>query len=252
MLPRVFVIYRPTPDGQAAARFAASVARPYGELRVLLPVAPLPVADLPGLAKEVVGWTGEAPSTYGWAHAPVESFFHAGDPETFDFGDAVVVDGALRRRDVTVLRPQFERGLFSRGDGPAMLPFGDRESGLRAAAVGLPMLARMGFTEVVFYHTTWRDASVESVRPEDHMSANARSQLAGLRSSAEGRGLAVRERVETADEISSGVRAAATALGCRLVVMARGLTRRGTGLVDMVANDFAVPVLAIGRPKGAS
>lgn len=84
------------------------------------------------------------------------------------------------------------------------------------------------------------------------MTSDARTQLDELRAAVGASGFSCRERIEMADEIASGIRAAATDLGCRMVVMARGLTRRGTGLVDKVAADFAVPVLAIGRLREVS
>lgn len=252
--PRVFLVWRPTPDGRRAAEYAASVARPYGALHVLVSAGTVSSIERVRLMDEVGRWTGTAPSTFGWAHGRVADYFHVGDPNAYDFGDAIVVDGQLAstRRDVTVLAPMFERTLFARGPGPALVPFGDYVPEHRATERGLRTLRALGFDEVVFYHTTWPDEGQASSDPRDHMNAGARALLERLPGLADQASLRHRVVLEMADSVPLGIQRAQLAHGCRLAVLARDPKKFGFTYVDRVLHDNATPVLVLGAHTGES
>lgn len=247
----VFVVYRPTPEGQRAARFAASVASLHGNLRVLLPSKPRDDGEAKRLLEQVAEWANPGKDPFGWRIPDSVDVLDVGDPNAFDFGNAVVVDGALAatRRDANVIAPQFETGLFARGAGPALVPFGDRKSALHAMAFGMPILRGCGFDEIVFYHTTWRADGVVSQNPEDHMNDGARMVLANLRALADTSSMRHRTIVETADSIPGGIQRAALRNRCRLVVTARDPERFGRTYVDQMIEDAPTPVLVVGSKK---
>ena len=248
---KVYVVFRSTPEGRRAARFAASVAGVRGELHVLLPSEPVDCGESERLLGKVAEFAQARTDSFGWHGRDRADFLHAGNPETFDFGDAVVVDGPLAsvRRDASVIAPQFETALFGRGAGPALVPFGDRESALRAMELGLPILRGCGFGEIVFYHTTWRADGVASENPEDHMNDAAREVLTNLRNLADLASVRHRTIVETADSIPAGIQRAALRNGCRLVVTARDPERFGHTYVDEMIEDAPTPVLVVGNKK---
>lgn len=242
----VGVAYDPTPRGVNAIRFAASLAVQCGELRVLLPGSPDP-AELPGLFDQVVEWTVQrsSPSLFGWKERrDAAALMPVGDPATFVFGPDSILVGASTRRDVHVLAPRAESSVYA---GVAMVPLGNRESGQYVLERGLPLLRGVGFHGVVFYHTTYRNPDVTSDAPGDHMDPGAVDLLGTAERAARALGLSTETMVETSPKVSDGVIAAALAARCSLIVMARGLARRGTGYVDEVLEASPVPVLVVGR-----
>lgn len=245
---RVFVVYRPTEDGQRAVRFAASIARASGELHLLLPVGPFEAMERTRLLAQVGRWTDVPPSLIGWASGEDGQFLHVGDPEQYAFGDAIVVDDALiGRRDITAVAPRFESGLFARGKGPALMPIGNRSSSRRTIEIGLPLLRALGFDEVGFYHTTWRADGVDSDDPSDHVNAAARDMLAYARDRAAALSLRSSEVIRTDAKVSDGIKAAALERQSPLILMAHSFERVGITYVDETVDDSPTPVLAIGR-----
>lgn len=232
-------------------RFAASVAGLQGTLRVLLPSEPRDDGESRRLLEQVAEWANPEMDPSGWRTQTSLDVLDVGDPETFDFGGAVVVDGALAatRRDANVLVPQREIGLFARGAGPALVPFGDRGSAVHAMAYGMPILRGCGFEEIVFYHTTWPADGVASQNPEDHMNEAARMVLAHLRDLADLASVRHRTVVEMADSIPGGIQRAALRNRCRIVVTARDPERFGRTYVDEMIDDSPTPVLVVGSKK---
>ncbi len=244
----IVALYDPRPAGLDAFRFAHSLSE-----RIVAPFQVMVPALLEGLP------ANEQHNLYEWLRqrlpAPSRAAFPEdavvmGHPVVEVFRHQLVVSNTLAamRRDVDVLLPQCEREWGERNpEAPALIPFGNREAGRYAMTYGLPLVRRLGFTRVVFYHSTWKDENNPSEQLTDHMDEGAVQVLQDAVETAEQLGFEQECLVEAAPEVSDGIRRAAMRTGSRLVVLARGLTRHGCGYVDKVLNGFPVPTLVMGR-----
>jgi hypothetical protein len=184
--------------------------------------------------------------------APVEVDYRpvTGDSRQYDFPDGQVVVGneiAHIRRDVSVLAPFDEAKPFGRGPGPVLIPLGNGESGIWALTYGLQLVQQLG-SEVIFWHTTWRNPSVADADPAKHMSEKASANLREADYLARALRVPYRTIVETTDGVVEGLVRRALRERCALIVMTRGLAtgmgRYGDTLLDRAS---PVPLLMIGR-----
>ncbi|MCA9800675.1 MAG: universal stress protein [Cyanobacteria bacterium HKST-UBA02] len=156
---------------------------------------------------------------------------------------------AHQSRVVPVVASYDEVAVCGRcSSGPVLIPFGDEESGLHGAAVGLPLARILGLT-VVFYHTTWRDESVDSALAEDHMCQAARGILERLVSMASAEGVTHRTVIETADDVVEGMLHCAMREQSSVIVLARGpRTGLGSYVTQSLAQSPIPVVVAPGAP----
>ncbi|MGD9682974.1 MAG: universal stress protein [Candidatus Obscuribacterales bacterium] len=155
---------------------------------------------------------------------------------------------AHHSRVVPVIASYDEMSVCGRcASGPVLIPFGDEESGLHGAAVGLPLARYLGLP-VVFYHTTWKDESVASENAMDHMCQAARGILDRLVSRACPGGVAHRLVIETADDVVEGMLHCAMREQASMIVLARGPR---TGLGSYVSQSLAQSPIPVVVAPGA-
>jgi len=169
--------------------------------------------------------------------------------------NALVVSNelALRRRHLTVLQP-FEETHVLRASGSILVPFGDGNSGIVAAAVAL-QLARTTHLDVVFYHTTWADESVQSEDPVDHLCQSAREHYHELQRMAIQANVGHSMAVEMVSDVVSGM------LHCalngslsvedphpvNLIVAAHGVNTYSGSYLEEALNVSSTPILVVGN-----
>lgn len=169
--------------------------------------------------------------------------------------NAIIVNNglALKRRDLTVLQP-FEETNVLRVGGTILVPFGDGDSGLISSNVAIP-LAKATTLDVMFYHTTWRNESVASDSPADHMCTEAASHQTMLQELATENGVNHTFAVEMADDVVMGMLNCALNGGVsveepnpvNLIVMAHGVNTHLGSYVEKALNVSATPILVIGN-----
>ncbi len=164
--------------------------------------------------------------------------------------DAVIVDHnmAFQRHDLTVLYPCRETTLLGRGAGPIMVPFGDGDSVLSAAALAFELASRLHLS-VVLYHTTWTVQGLSSAEPQDHMCQSAQAVLATLLKMATAAGVHCTTVVETADDVVEGLLQCALRQNARLIVMSRSYKTTVGCYVDQTLRQTPIPLVALASPK---
>jgi len=170
----------------------------------------------------------------------------------------VSADLAMRRTDINVLQP-FEEVMVDRTQGGVLVPFGDGEAGIIAAALAVPLAAGLGL-EVVFYHTTWPAAGETSTIAVDHMCCSAKAQFDRLGAMARAQGVSYRMEVEMSDDVVMGMLACALngaispndPRAVSLVVMSHGVNTCIGSYVEKSLNKASTPMLAVGtwRERG--
>lgn len=164
--------------------------------------------------------------------------------------DAIIVDHnlAFQRHDLTVLYPCRETTLLGRGRGPIMVPFGDGDSVLNAAALAFELAGQLQLP-VVLYHTTWSVQGLTSAEPQDHMCQSARAVLATLLKMAQATGVECTTVVETADDVVEGLLQCALRHSTRLIVMSRSYKTTVGCYVDQTLRQTPIPLVALASPK---
>lgn len=255
----ICVVYRHTPQGDVALSFAAGLIDQVGggKLFVYLnrgnaaetALIERVNADCPSLscdrhvAADVAGKTGLSASR-------IELVTLAPDrSETMFPAGAIVVDHNEMGRTVNTLLPFDEVGLGCRGRGPLVIPFGNDESSLQAAVVGIPLAKRLG-RDIVFFHTTWRNPAIASGNPADHMCSNAMIVGDRLQEHARANGVSFSVVVETARDVVEGLIQCAMRAQANLIVMSRGLKTGLGSYVKRTAEQSPVPLLIVGRADG--
>ncbi len=192
--------------------------------------------DLESLKNCVISLTGLPPSHLRYGFDMHEDF---SDMKMIFVGNGFSVDLG---REVSHLVPFWEKRL-ARGDSlKVVIPFGDGESGIRAARIGIPFAKQIG-SNILLWHTTWRDAQVSSEDMQLHMCEDAKNVLRTLKGMCRKGSVPFEVRVESADDVSEGIVRAALFEGASLIVMARGNeTGRGSYL-DQVLGRSSVPIL---------
>jgi cation diffusion facilitator family transporter len=137
-------------------------------------------------------------------------------------GSLLVSCDPVDRHDVDVL-VTFEAPALKLEDGRCVfVPYGDGDSGLRAAKVAIELAVRFDLV-VVFYHTTWpSDKAVESLNPKDHVCYEAKVRSAQLDLMAQAAGVQHRFVTEMAKTVNGGITTAALRENAALIVMVRG------------------------------
>lgn len=160
---------------------------------------------------------------------------------------------ALKRRDLTVLQP-FEETNVLRVGGTILVPFGDGDSGLISANLAIP-LAKATTLEIMFYHTTWHNSSVESDAPEDHMCRQAVDHHELLGRLATEAGVRHGIEVEMSDDVVMGMLNCALNGGVdvvepnpvNMIVMAHGINTYIGSYVEKALSVSATPILVVGN-----
>ena len=149
-----------------------------------------------------------------------------------------------------ILSPGGEGRVFRANKGPILVPLGDGDSSIVAAARGIALAQTLG-TEVIFWHTTWKNVHEKSADPRKHVYPTAEAIL----SEAEQMGRAAnvtREacRVECAETVVESIIRVALRSGTSLVVMPRGKRKKYGAYADRVrARNCPVPLLILAREK---
>ncbi len=254
----VCAIFRSTPDSMANLLFAASLLKLTGSkyLNVLVlqhgyrgylatgwaRVGAMRQADLVGAEVERI--TGLPPELI--------RILDGGEQlATMRFPErALVVDDhlSLARTDVHSIATWGETSFTRRAGKSVLVPFGDGEAGVRAAAFVQPLVTGLGL-KFVFYHTTWRDPKIASDDPHVHMCAPAsriRSQLEELARAA---GTPFQTVIEMADDVVEGSLHCAMRVQASLIADARGPNTMMGSYVDQMLAQSPVPVLVVANRK---
>lgn len=175
---------------------------------------------------------------------------------------AIVVDSSpvSGRNAFHCLNPGHETAVNRLGrKGPILIPFGNKDTGIRAARFGICLAEKLGVS-VLFYHTTWMDRSVESGSAEDHMCFAAQEVFAAVKQLAVNSSVPFDCLIEAADDVAQGIarcailkhslKAGATAYDGEpvrpcLIVMARGWNVGIGSYVKQVMDLSATPCLAV-------
>lgn len=164
------------------------------------------------------------------------------------FPDGALLIGAasgLDRRDVSVLTAFDEDDIDARGKGPVFVPFGDNDSAVEAAQVALPMAGALD-RNVVFWHTTWKDAALPpDAPPEAHISLRALQVRRCLEAMADAQGIKYSTIIETADDIAVALLQAAARARADIIAVARGRKVRSGSCADRLSARSAIPLLTV-------
>lgn len=175
---------------------------------------------------------------------------------------AIVVDSSpvSGRNAFHWLNPGHETGVNRLGrKGPILIPFGNKDTGIRAARFGVCLAEKLGVS-VLFYHTTWIDRSVDSGLAEDHMCFAAQGVFAAVKQLAIDSAVPFDCVIEAADDVAQGIARSAilkhslTAGAAAydggpvrpcLIVMARGWNVGIGSYVKQVMDLSATPCLVV-------
>jgi hypothetical protein len=257
--PSVCVFYQCTPEGERALAFASDLAGLLGaeQLSVYLErsQAGAGLLALPASTSahqvQSLRVTDRVARVPGFAHSRLEvrAFERSAMAAAFP-PNSIVVDGRLagQRSDVTVLVPFDETGLETRGKGPFVVPFGDGPSGLIAGRLAVALAARLD-RQLVFYHSTWKNAAVRSADAADHMIPQAVDKRRALEKLAGDSGVGFQIVVETADDVVEGLIHCAMRVRANLIVMRRGLKTIIGSYVSQALEQSPVPILIAGADR---
>src|SRR3990167_8442671 len=163
-------------------------------------------------------------------------------------GTLLVLDKPSGRKDVHVLLSMGTHELKLGEDRCVLIPFGNGDSGLRAALIGIQMAKQLNLS-VVFYHTTWRKPEVVGLASEDgwnHICDKALANTESLRELATSVGVESRFFIEiAAPTVKGGIIGAALRKRATMIVMARGSEIRTGSYVDQVAGCSPVPLFIV-------
>jgi hypothetical protein len=247
----VCAVYRHTPDGHTALKYAADLFRRLGSGKLLVCMYAgeerqrALIADLLNGEPEarhracimdaVVKATGL--SLEQVEVAEVNEL--AGLPAR-----TILVDHDGVAADVSTLVPFDESAFDARGTGSIMIPFGTDESAMRAASMGIELAAKLG-RKILFYHTTWPNKDVAAAEPHKHMCARAVSTGERLAAAATVAGVEHRTVVETALDVVLGTLRCAVRENVSLIVMAREPKIIRGSYVDRTLAQSMVPMLVV-------
>lgn len=165
----------------------------------------------------------------------------------------LIIDHGLAfvRDDLSVLYPCHEKTLLGRNaqygsdsQAPLVVPFGDGESCLPAAAIACEMAAAMHLP-VVFYHTTWTVEGLEDDKAEAHMCAAALDIKARLAAMARDHRVKHSFVIERADDVVEGLLQCALKARAALIVMSRSAKTTIGCYVAQALDKTPVPLLAL-------
>jgi hypothetical protein len=169
----------------------------------------------------------------------------------------LIIDHGLAfvRDDLSVLYPCHEQTLLGRnsryGSGslaPLVVPFGDGESCLPAAAIACEMAAALNLP-VLFYHTTWKVEGLEDASAEAHMCAAALAVKGRLEATARQYRVNHSFVIERADDVVEGLLQCALKERAALIVMSRSAKTTVGCYVAQALDKTPVPLLALASSK---
>ncbi|MBI4433960.1 universal stress protein [Candidatus Uhrbacteria bacterium] len=170
-------------------------------------------------------------------------------PDTFPAGTALVVQPEQAdASDAMIVIATTEPHCAPRGNRSLCIPLGNGSSGIRAMEFGIA-LARTLDTDIVLYHSTWRDPRIHIEDPKAHVCADARRVI----DAAQIRLGTVHARcalvIETAERVAAGIIRTALRQRAAAIVMSRG-THTGYGsYVDQVVRESPIPVIIVPTPE---
>jgi len=177
------------------------------------------------------------------------------DPARFAYPPGVLVvsnEIAKQRGDLWMIAPFDEHAVAERGEGEIMIPLGNGESGQYAVTESLAFVKRLGFG-IVFWHTTWKNPSVDSTDPQHHVCTMAGEVLRDAEFQADRLGVRHRSIIETAPDVVEGLLRRALLEQCVMIIMARGQhTGRGRYVDRLLARPSPIPVLVVGKSTEVS
>ncbi len=156
----------------------------------------------------------------------------------------------LAHRGTPVLSPGGERVVF-RGNkkGAIFVPVGDGPSGIVGTKYATVLAQRLN-TNIILWHTTWRDEKVRSDDPADHVSKEAQCVLNETTMLVKESGVPVTMTIECAPTVIEGIIGAALRSGASLIVMAQGTHKEFGAYTDRVrARNCPIPMLIIPKEE---
>lgn len=153
-----------------------------------------------------------------------------------------------QHRTLHVLSPAGEKRVFRTNKGPILVPVGDGDSSIVAASRGLTLAKRLG-TEIVFWHTTWRNEGEQSREARKHVSPAALAIITKVEQLAQEAGFAQSAcRIECAPKVVEGITRVALQTGASLVVIPRGKRKRWGAYADRVrGRNCPIPMLILAK-----
>ena len=119
------------------------------------------------------------------------------------------------------LSPAGETALFRTTKGALFIPLGDGPSGLTGARYGVAMAKRLK-SNVIFWHTTWRNPDVDSQDPRAHICDTAEKIILQAEQIAREACVESKVHIECAPNLVEGLVTTALESGASLIVMADG------------------------------
>lgn len=170
--------------------------------------------------------------------------------ETFRLypGTLVVTNTLPRRQDLIVLQSKDARRIDLSEKRCIFIPFGTGESALHAAPPAIEIARKTGMP-LVFYHTTWRNESLSSKDPRDHMEQAAKAVQQRLKT-----WIAQAELpeptviVEMADDVMEGILFSAIVHKAALIATACNPQMTHGSYAVRLQTESPIPILSVG-PK---
>jgi cation diffusion facilitator family transporter len=249
---RICVVFSDTPEGAISLTFAADLNKMAGAGKLLVYVRVKAQCSL--MAQGTSDRNADAEQRQRiLAHVQALTRLDENQIEFVEFDStgsidfpagSIVVDHGLvaKRSDFNVLIPFDEPRLDERGNGPFLIPFGDSESDLDAADVGLPIAQKLG-RPVIFYHTTWRNAEVTSDDAREHMCDGALAVLTALEAKATALAVEFKTEVEMAPDVTEGILHCAVKNAASLIVVDRGRRTLIGSYVNQLLDQSPIPTL---------
>jgi len=151
---------------------------------------------------------------------------------------------AEKRQPFTVIAPRYMTKFDPHGKKKIIVSLGDGPTGLAASQFAIWFAKRIGFS-LVFWHTTWRDHTVTSDDPRDHMNHHAKIVLLKAQTMAEEANVPYEVDVRTISEaIADGIVTAAYDHDCCLIVMKRGDAVIGSHC-DSTVERTPIPLMVV-------
>lgn len=248
---RFGVVFSDTPEGATALTFAANLNRSAGSGKLAVYVG------VDAACRQIAQAQSEKNADLEQhlrvlTHVQTLTDLSGAEVEVVDYDPAVKIvfpthmvivshDLVADLCDRNVLTPYDEASLDARGEGPFIIPFGDGDSGLDAASVGLPLAVKLG-RSVVFYHTTWR-SGVDSSDARDHLCPEAEDNLTELEAAAQLLGVQFKTRLEMAPDVAEGILHTAASESASLIVLARGRKTKVGSYVNQVLEQSPIPTM---------
>lgn len=159
--------------------------------------------------------------------------------------DLVVSCDTASYRDELVLSPAGEKFVLRGERGPIFVPLGDGPSGVTALQYALSLARRLR-TDIVLWHTTWRNERTRSEIPKDHVCPEASAIIEQAEQLARESGAHFTTDITSVPKVVEGITRAALLANASLIVMAQGGHKEFGTYTDRVrARNCPIPLLII-------